>query len=60
MEPGGTVFEMVNLEEGNLKKENSSGAQTTVETGDVGFKGKHDPFGNEDNAEVKYKTMAWW
>lgn len=19
-----------------------------------------DPFGNEENAEVKYKTLAWW
>lgn len=20
----------------------------------------HDPFGNEDTAEVKYKTLKWW
>ena len=25
-----------------------------------GFKGKADPFGNETNADVKYRTMAWW
>ncbi len=22
--------------------------------------GKEDPFGDETNAEVKYRTMAWW
>jgi hypothetical protein len=21
---------------------------------------KDDPFGNEENAEVKYRTMKWW
>ncbi len=25
-----------------------------------GFEGKTDPFGDESNSEVKYKTMAWW
>ena len=25
-----------------------------------GYKGKEDPFGDETNAEVKYKTMKWW
>ncbi len=23
-------------------------------------KARDDPFGDEENAEVKYKTMAWW
>lgn len=22
--------------------------------------GEQDPFGNEDNAAMKYKTMTWW
>ena len=26
----------------------------------VGYKGKDDPFGDESNAEVKYRTMHWW
>ena len=26
----------------------------------IGYKGKDDPFGDEKNSEVKYKTMAWW
>ena len=26
----------------------------------VGSKGKEDPFGDEENSEVKYRTMAWW
>ena len=26
----------------------------------VGLKEKDDPFGDETNSEVKYKTMAWW
>ena len=26
----------------------------------IGYKGKDDPFGDETNAEVKYRTMAWW
>lgn len=26
----------------------------------VGYKGKEDPFGDETNSEVKYRTMAWW
>lgn len=26
----------------------------------VGYKGKDDPFGDETNSEVKYRTMAWW
>lgn len=26
----------------------------------VGSKGKEDPFGDESNSEVKYRTMAWW
>ena len=26
----------------------------------VGYEGKDDPFGDETNAEVKYKVMAWW
>ena len=25
-----------------------------------GVKGKADPFGDETNADVKYRTMAWW
>lgn len=23
-------------------------------------KSRDDPFGNEENSEVKYKTMTWW
>lgn len=26
----------------------------------VGSKEKEDPFGDESNSEVKYRTMAWW
>ncbi|KAL6714821.1 hypothetical protein ACLMJK_007081 [Lecanora helva] len=26
----------------------------------IGYKGKDDPFGDETNSEVKYRTMAWW
>lgn len=26
----------------------------------TGYKGKEDPFGDETNAEVKYRTMEWW
>ena len=26
----------------------------------IGYKGKDDPFGDEKDSEVKYKTMAWW
>ena len=26
----------------------------------VGYKGKHDPFGDESHSEVKYRTLAWW
>ncbi|KAL9127413.1 MAG: hypothetical protein Q9217_003709 [Psora testacea] len=26
----------------------------------VGYKGKDDPFGDETNSEVKYRTMHWW
>ena len=25
-----------------------------------GSTGKLDPFGDETNAEIKYRTMAWW
>ena len=25
-----------------------------------GSMGKKDPFGDETNADVKYRTMAWW
>ena len=25
-----------------------------------GSMGKDDPFGDETNSEVKYRTMAWW
>ena len=35
---------------GALKQEESRGTGTT----------KTDPFGDESNAEVKYKTMEWW
>lgn len=24
------------------------------------YQGKEDPFGDETNSEVKYRTMAWW
>lgn len=35
------------------------------QTGDAatiqeGFRGKHDPFGNETGNDMQYKTMAWW
>ena len=26
----------------------------------AGNKEKEDPFGDESNSEVKYRTMAWW
>ncbi|KAI9831470.1 MAG: hypothetical protein M1819_005069 [Sarea resinae] len=26
----------------------------------VGYKGKQDPFGDEEGAETKYRTMEWW
>ncbi len=26
----------------------------------IGYKGKDEPFGDETNSEVKYRTMAWW
>lgn len=26
----------------------------------VVYKEKEDPFGDESNSEVKYRTMAWW
>lgn len=25
-----------------------------------GPKGKEDPFGDESNSQVKYKTLRWW
>lgn len=56
-----------------LKKENYSGNGSTYpdeerDFGDerkapppsLGYKGKGDPFGDETNAEVKYKTLEWW
>ncbi len=41
-----------------LYKEDSS-PHTSVQVGEVGFKGKHDPFGNKEDAKL-YKTMSWW
>ena len=26
----------------------------------LGYKGKDDPFGDESDSEVKYRTMHWW
>lgn len=26
----------------------------------IGSKEKEDPFGDESNSEIKYRTMAWW
>ena len=26
----------------------------------IGYKGKGDPFGDETNSQVKYKTLEWW
>ena len=37
----------------------SEGSQEVVPA-TVGYKGKDDPFGDESNSAVKYKTMAWW
>ena len=46
----------------NYENNEKSGAD--VEDGappsTVGYKGKADPFGDESNAEVKYRTMEWW
>ena len=25
-----------------------------------GYRGKYDPFANEEGSECKYKTMVWW
>ena len=38
--------------------EKSSGAENGPQT--MGYKGKNDPFGDETNSEVKYRTMRWW
>ena len=37
-------------------------AHVSVREGESGegFRGKHDPFGNERGAQCQYKTMVWW
>ncbi len=50
----------------NNHKDSSESNTDDVEVGDAespkshGSKGKDDPFGDETNSEVKYRTMAWW
>ncbi|KAI4130569.1 MAG: hypothetical protein LQ347_003323, partial [Umbilicaria vellea] len=43
--------------------ESGSGGQSDPEKRAVpptrGFQGKEDPFGDETNAEIKYRTMKW-
>lgn len=34
--------------------------ENNVEGQDPAVGYSDDPFGNEENAEVKYKTMSWW
>lgn len=41
-------------------EERYSGDAEKGPTKNVGYKGKDDPFGDETNSEVKYRTMAWW
>lgn len=38
----------------------SSEVEDTQNGATRGYDGKDDPFGDESNSEVKYRTMAWW
>ena len=40
--------------------EKASGDLEVAPSSSRGFKGKANPFGDETNADVKYRTMAWW
>ena len=49
-----------NENEESYHEKSSSDAEYGQTRGSVGYKGKGDPFGDESNSEVKYRTMAWW
>ena len=43
------------------KGDETPGSDLEVNPSDSeGSTGKDDPFGDETNSEVKYKTMTWW
>ena len=42
----------------NEKSSDEEGAKVHRHSDD--FQGKDDPFGDESNSEVKYRTMEWW
>jgi hypothetical protein len=50
------------LEDGKTSYEgppSDTNSQAKVEA-TTGHKGKQDPFGDEENSEVKYKILRWW
>lgn len=52
------------VDEEKDKSSYGSNGRTTDEEQDAlprhSGKGKEDPFGDESNSEVKYRTMEWW
>lgn len=46
----------ISREQGQLQNDTQKLAPPKGETLDR----EQDPFGNEDNAAMKYKTMTWW
>lgn len=66
MAPNDHNDEKPNGHNATLQPSNESGAEGqgdpekhAVPTPD-GHQDKEDPFGDETNAEVKYRTMEWW
>lgn len=42
----------------NEKSSDEEGTKPSRHSDDL--QGKDDPFGDESNSEVKYRTMEWW
>jgi hypothetical protein len=55
-------FEDLTKDEASKKGSKEELTSQAVEGGrnESGLPGKEDPFGNEEDSDVKYKTMAWW
>ena len=47
-------------QEEHLNGEKYDGDTEKGPTITLGYEGKDEPFGDETNNEVKYRTMAWW
>ena len=63
--PGGAVVDDRNPSDGgtSFEKERPSHdpeKQDAKQQAMANKYGKEDPFGDESNSDVKYKTMAWW